>query len=71
MLPMPKFNHCVRLDEFTSIPVPRQAMRLVIQEISNFFRSIKEKKNQKPGELNGATIAMILLSVASVLGIEF
>ena len=47
-------------------------MKQTMQSLSNFFFSIKSKgANMKPGELNNATIAIILLKVATVLGREF
>ena len=47
-------------------------MKQTMQSLSNFFFSIKSKgANMKPGELNNATVAIILLKVATVLGREF
>ena len=67
------FKQSYRIDNWNSLPVPRHAMKQTMQSLSNFFFSIKSKgpNNLKPGELNNATIAIILLKVATVLGREF
>ena len=47
-------------------------MKQTMQSLSWFFFTIKNKgPNLKPGELNNATTAIILLKVATVLGREF
>ena len=67
-----KFKKCNLIDEWTTIPVPRIAMKLNMEMMSEFFFSIHAKgKNKKPGELKGATTALVILKVCSVLGHEF
>ena len=67
-----KFKQSYRIDNWNSLPVPRHAMKQTMQSLSYFFFSIKSKgANLKPGELNNATTAIILLKVATVLGREF
>ena len=49
------------------------AMKSSMQAISNFFYSIQQKQGsrKKPGELQGATFAVVTLQVSSILGREF
>ena len=70
--PTKEFQKCKLIDEWTTVPVPRIAWKLNMQSTSEFFFSIHAKgKNKKPGELKGATIAIVILKVCSVLGHEF
>ena len=67
-----KFKQCDLIDEWTTVPVPRLAMKVNMEMMSEFFFSIQAKgKNKKPGELKGATTALVIIKVCSVLGREF
>lgn len=67
-----KFMKCKLIDEWTTVSVPRLALKLNMQAMSEFFFSIQAKRqNKKPGELKGATTALVILKVCSVLGHEF
>ena len=60
------------IDDWTTVPVPRLSLRINMQSFSQFFFSIQAKgKKKKPGEIQGAITALVLLKVASVLGREF
>ena len=54
------------------VPCPRIAIKIRLQRYSQFLYSIHSKgKNSKPGEAQEATLALVLMIVASVLGIDF
>ena len=70
--PSEKFNKCKLIDDWTPVPVPRLSMKIIMEQFSQFFQSIRNKgKKKRPGELQGATTALVVLMVASVLGREF
>ena len=71
LIPTEKFKLCNRIDNWCNLPVPRHSLKLTIQSLSTFYFQIKSKANQKPGELDTATMANILLKVATILGREF
>ena len=71
LIPTEKFKLCNRIDNWTNLPVPRHSLKLTIQSLSTFYFQIQKKPNQKPGELDTAIIANILLKVATILGREF
>ena len=59
------------IDDWTTVPVPRLSLRINMQSFSQCFYSIQTKGKRRPGELQGAITALVLLKVASVLGREF
>ena len=68
-----KFDHCKEINDWTAVPVPRLAHKVNTQMLDQFYYSIQSKgaKNQRPGELQACTSAIVLLKAASVLGEEF
>ena len=70
--PNDKFYHCIQINDWTAIPVPRLSLKMTSQYLDQFYYSIQSKgKNCRPGELHGCTTAIVILKAASVLGEEF
>ena len=66
-----KFNESEQINDWTKLPTPRIAKKIVMQALSQIIFPIVTKTNKKPGELVDVTVALVLLKIASVLGWEF
>ena len=70
--PTEKYQHCKEINDWTKLAVPRLALKTYAQMIDHFYYSIQTKgKNQRPGEVQACTSAIVLLKAASVVGEEF
>ena len=72
-MPTSRFDHCMKINDWTAVAVPRLALKTNTMLLDQFYYSIQSKgpKNQRPGELHACTSAIVLLKAASVLGEEF
>ena len=61
--PTPDFERCDLINDWSALPVPRLSYKLNLQILSNFVGMNARSKTQ--------TVAIILLSVASIIGNTF
>ena len=66
-----KFQHCVKLNDFITVPVPRFTIKYNLALIDKYLNTYYSKEKKKPGELETCVKSIVQMKAASVLGDEF
>jgi predicted ATPase len=66
-----KLQHCQKLNDFVTVPVPRFSIKNNIAMIDKFLKTINNKPQKRPGELEACVKAIVMMKAATVLGDEF
>lgn len=67
----PKFITCMQLNDFSSVPVPRFAIKINTASVDRYLQATLTKTRLRPGEVDTVVKSIVMMKAATVLGDEF
>lgn len=67
----PKFVTCMQLNDYSSVPVPRFAIKINTSAVDRYLQATLTKTRPRPGEVETVVKSIVMMKAATVLGDEF
>ena len=67
----PKFITCMQLNDYSSVPVPKFAIKINTASVDRFLQATLSKTRLRPGEVETVVKSIVMMKAATVLGDEF
>lgn len=71
IIPSKKFLQYQKINDWSTVPVPRIAIKINCALFDKFLSKMIQNPNKRPGELENAVKALVILKAATTLGEEF